>query len=352
MRREDGTHRFAFVSFLMLNDNYLPGALTLANGLRQQRADADLVCLTTDGVSSQAHFALEQIYDRVIAVDRFYVPHVRRQERQDRPYFFTRLNSLRLGPDGDLGCEYERIVVIDADVLPLRCYDHLFALPAPAGIINERKEHFMETDEEGGYSVPDEVLTTGRWVWHRIYDGICPHGQLIPSQITDRVWSAPPNMGINGSLFVFQPSLAELESVREDVQRPEVQRLVGDLFDWPDMQYLTMRWSGQWHSIDGRFSGLNGYPDLSLLCGTHFAGFKPWYFNRQKAMARYCRHADFQRWFREYEHMVGEQYPRLREVPKLNRILDQVRAVRASEGRGPSRSGPGGGKGEARRGRG
>jgi glycogenin glucosyltransferase len=339
MRREDGSRRFAFVGFLMLNDNYLPGALTLAYGLRRQEADADLVCLTTDGVSTSAHHALEQLYDRVLPVERFYVPHVRRQERQDRPYFFTRLNSLRLGADGDLGCRYDRVVVIDADVLPLRCYDHLFALQSPAGIMNERKEHFVETDEGGGYSVPDEVLASGRWVWHRVYDGVCPHGQPIPAELTDRVWSQPPNMGINGSLFVFEPSMAELDAIREDVERPEVRQLVGDLFDWPDMQYLTMRWSGRWHSIDGRFSGLNGYPSLDLLCGTHFAGFKPWYFNREKAMARYRRHADFQRWFAVYEQMVTEGYPQLREVRKLCRILEQVQAVRATGGATGSKGG-------------
>lgn len=325
VRRPDGSARFAFVSFLMLNDNYLPGALVLAHALRRQRTGADLVCLITEGVSSRARFALELLYDRVIGVERFYVPHVRRQERQDRPYFFTRMNSLRLGEDGDLGCRYERLVVIDADVLPLGWYDHLFTLEAPAGIINERKEHFIESDGQGAYSTPEEVQRTGRWVWHRVYDAVCPHGHAIPAEVTDRVRDDPANMGINGSLFVFEPSAAELEAIRADVERPEISRLVGDQFVWPDMQYLTMRWSGRWSSIDARFSGLNGYPDLSLLCGSHFAGFKPWYFNRAKALARYARYPDYQLWFGVFEEMVADACPQLQQVPKLRRMLDQVR---------------------------
>lgn len=364
MRRADGSARFAFVSFLMLNDNYLPGALALAYALRRQQTRADLVCLVTDGTTSRARSALELLYDRVLEVQRFYVPHARRQERQDRPYFFTRLNSLRLGADGDLGCRYERLVVIDADVLPLGWYDHLFDLEPPAGIINERKEHFIESDGDGAYDVAEDVRRSGRWVWHRVYDSICPHGQPIPAEITDRVRHHPDNMGINGSLFVFEPSAAELEAIRADVERPEIRRLVGDLFDWPDMQYLTMRWSGRWRSVDARFSGLNGYPDLSLLCGTHFAGFKPWYFNRGKALARYARYPDYQLWFRIFAEMVAEAHPRLQEVPKLRRMLGQVRALGVTTGGPTSDAGPrarapgtrsetaGGSQGKPRRGNG
>ena len=133
----------AFVTFLMLNDNYLPGALTLGYSLLKQQVSGALVCLITPGVSPQGRRALELIFDQVLEVDLIYVPHARRQERQDRPYFFTRLNALRLGRDGDLGCDFEKIIVIDADVLPIRDYDSLATLDTPAGVINERKSHFV-----------------------------------------------------------------------------------------------------------------------------------------------------------------------------------------------------------------
>ena len=68
-----------------------------------------------------------------------------------------------------------------------------------------------------------------------------------------------------------------------------------------------------------RFSGLNGYPHVSVLFSTHFAGFKPWYFNRAKAMARYARHADFQLWFKMYLELV-EKHPTLLEMGKLRNV--------------------------------
>ncbi len=106
--------RTAFATFLMLNDNYLPGCLVLAGGLRRQNVRVPLFVLVTDEVSPQAREALSELYDHVVEVERIYVPHARRQERQDRPYYFTRIQVLRLGRDGDLGFDLDRVVVIDA----------------------------------------------------------------------------------------------------------------------------------------------------------------------------------------------------------------------------------------------
>ena len=323
MRNANGDPRFAYVTFLMLNDNYLPGALVVGFGLRKQSTQARLVCLVTEGVSSRARSALESIFDHVIGVEPIFVPHKRRQQRQDRPYFFTRVHSLRLGTDGDLGLAFEKISVIDADLLPLRHCDHLFSIPAPAGVLNEAKSHVIQSDDAGRYQVTHEMLETGKWEWHRQYDGICPHGSLVPSEITDRVATDPSNMGMNGALFVLEPSFHEYEEILRDVQQREIRRLVEDVFDWPDMQYLTMRWSGQWTNIDTRFSGMNGYPHPSVLFATHFAGFKPWYFHRPSAMKRYARYPDFRLWFENYLEMV-EKYPSLLKIEKLMRLTRNI----------------------------
>jgi glycogenin glucosyltransferase len=308
----------------MLNDSFLPGALMGAYALRKQETQADLLCMITDEVTPGARHALDLLYDHVIEVDKVFVPHRRRQERQDRPFLFTKMNALRLGADGDLGFRYEKVVMLDADLLPLRLYDHLFSLRAPAGIINERKSHVMDVDAGGKYVVPDSVSVDGTWSWHRLYGDICPHGKTIPHQITDRVKDDPSNMGINASLFVLQPSVNEFRVILEDVHDPRVMPLVSDQFDWPEMQYLTMRWSGRWTNVDLRFSAFNGYPRLSVLFGTHYAGLKPWSFNKPKAMARWARYDDFRLWFREYEDMVTSAYPRLRKVKRLERLLGQI----------------------------
>jgi alpha-N-acetylglucosamine transferase len=330
MIRPDGSARFAFVCFLMLNDSYLPGALVTGYALRKQGTRADRVCLVTSEITRSARSALGLVFDRVVDVDTIYVPHKRRQERQDRPYMFTRMNALRLGADGDLGFAYEKVVVLDADVLPLKHYDHLFTLETPAGILNEDKSHFVEVDDEGCYVVPESVEGTGTWKWHRLYEAVCPHGHRIPKEITDRVGEDPLNLGINGGLFVFEPAMEEYRRILEDVQRPETLHLVGDLFDWPEMQYLTLRWSGRWTNVDLRFAGLSGYPDLSVLYGTHFGGLKPWQFRREAALRRWGRYPDFQLWFAEYTDMVSEAYPAMQDIRRLKRLLEDIQDLNRS----------------------
>lgn len=327
MQRADGRARYAFVTFLIRNDSYLPGALMLAFGLRSQETRADLVCLVTPEITSGARSALRLLYDHVLEVEQIYVPHRRRQERQDRPYLFTRLHALRLGRDGDMGLDYEKVVVLDADLLPLRHFDHLFTLDTPAGAINEHKEYVMEVGSDGRYVIPASVCVDGTWKWHALYDPICPHGAPIPAEITDRVRSDPSNMGVNSSVHVLSPSIGELEAIQDDLQRPEILDLVGDRFDWPEMQYLTMCWSGRWTNIDLRFSGFNGYPNLATLFGTHYAGFKPWSFKKAKAMARWSRYDDFRLWFQEYVRMVTVDHPELQRVRRLARLLSQIQEV-------------------------
>ena len=329
VRRRDRRSPFAYVTFLVLNDSFVPGALMVAHALRRQDTTGDLVCLVTPEITRVGRRALAELYHRVIEVERIHLPHRRAQRRQHVSFVFTRLHALRLGPDGDLGAQYERIVLLDADVLPLRRYDHLFTLPPPAGIPNERKEHFVEVDARGEQRLPPGVRERGEWVWHDTYRDVCPHGSRIPREITDRVLSDPTNLGINGSVLVVSPSLREFREIMADLQSPRTRRLVTEYWEWPDQQYLTARWSGLWTSIDARFSGQCGYPGTRLLCGTHFAGVKPWYFRRVGNLARYARYEDFRLWYLTFVRMMESERPELQKYPRLRTLLAQVRQLTA-----------------------
>lgn len=322
MTRSDGRARFAFVTLLTLNDSYLPAALLLAYGLRRQQTAADLICLVTPEITATARAALQQLYDGVLPVAPIVIPHRLAGSRPYLPLVFTKLHALRLGAGGDLGRHYDKIVLLDADLLPLKHYDHLFTLPAPAGTINERKTHVMEWGQDGNFIIPESVARDGTWNWHRIYAD-CPHGRAIPRAITDRVAADPTNMGVISSLLVIEPSLAEYEAIRQDLERPPVQTLVGQQFEWPEMQYLTRRWSGQWTNVDLRFHSLNGYPDPAVLFGIHYTGFKPWQFRKTGSMARYGRRADFHLWHQTYRRMI-RHYPDLLRFKKLRSLQKEI----------------------------
>jgi alpha-N-acetylglucosamine transferase len=316
--RSDGSARYAYITFVMRSDFYIPGALVFAHALRKQQTKADLVCLVTNAVSAAAREALDLLFDRVVETPEIYIPHPRRQERQDRPFLFTRFNALHCGKDGDLGMGYDKIVLADADILPLRCFDHLFTLDTPAGILNERKENCVKWTRDGRYVIPESVKREGKWNWHEIYGPVCPHGARIPQRITDRVRSDPGNLGVNGSVLVLPPSMSEFERMLQCAQ----ESAVAD-YNWPEMQVATSHWSGLWHNIDLRFSGFNGYPILDALCGTHFCGYKPWNFREPGTIRRFSRFPDYRLWHRSFVEMTSER-PRLLDYPKLLRLRGEI----------------------------
>jgi hypothetical protein len=322
MKRPDGSSKYAFVTFLMMNDSYLASAMLMAYGLKKQNSQADTVCMVTDEIDDETLEPLKMIYDQVVRVKRIFVPHKERKGREDRPLWFTRLNSLLLGPDGNYGFNYEKICILDADVYPIRNYDALFAVPTPAGMLNEKKSNCLEWDESGKYIYPDSIEKEGKWNWHKMYEPAAPHGEKIPKEITDRPLFDPSNLGLNGSIYVFDTSVKELDSIIEDIERPEIKRLVGDLFKWPDMQYFTIRWSGKWHSIDIKFSSFNGYPAIKYLCGCHYSGFKPWYF-KQKGLKNYMEHEDFIFWYKNFLSMLDD-FPEMLKVKRLANIKKNI----------------------------
>jgi hypothetical protein len=141
------------------------------------------------------------------------------------------------------------------------------------------------------------------------------------------VLTDPANMGVNSSLWVMEPSLAEWERLLETARQPEANALIGDTFNWPEMQFSTWFWSGKWTSIDLRFSSFNGYPQLNVLCGTHFAGYKPWKFKERGTIARFSRFPDYALWHQQYLEMLRE-HPKLQKVPKLARLAKEIRQLK------------------------
>lgn len=313
--------KYAYVTFIIRNDSYLPGALVFAYGLKKQHTEHDLVCIVSDNISKNAMDLLHVIYDDVIVMEEVYVAHERRHERQDRPFLFSRFNAFRLGPDGDLDRQYEKIIIADCDILPLQHYDDLFLLPAPAGIINEKKEYCLEYSN-GKYIIPESVETDGTWIWHKIYKDY-PHGSLIPKDITDRIMKDKDNMGINASLMLFKPSMELYHSIIEDISHEEVQQEIST-YNWPEMQYITLKLSGQWTNVDLRYSSFNGYPNLDVLYGIHYAGLKPWNI-KNKSLKSYAKFKDYQLWFRTYIEMM-DQFPAFK-TGKLFRIYTSVKEL-------------------------
>ncbi len=318
--------KYAYVTFVMRNDSFIPGALVFAYALRKQNTPHDLVCIVSEGVTDYGKEALKEVYTHVIDMEQVYVEHHHRHERQDRPFLFTRFNAFLLGEDGGYGLDYDKIVLADADILPIQNYDELFDLPSPAGIINEFKSHCMEY-QDGKYITPKTVDQYGTWVWHDVYRNV-PHGTSIPKEMTDRVLVDADNMGVLAALWVLEPSAKTYDSIMKDTEDDTIADMIAE-FRWPEMQYLTQKFSGQWHNIDLRYASFNGYPQLNVLYGTHFAGIKPWQMNN-KSVKVFARFDDYTLWYHVYLNMVKE-YPNLLDNRRLNRLKNKIETMISQE---------------------
>ncbi len=305
-------NKFAIITFLVKNDSYLAGALLLAHSLKKQKVLADIICLITNEISGTAVAALNEAYDFVVEIDNIYLKITKEQNRQHINHVFNRIHALRFGSDGDLGFSYEKVIIMDSDILAVKYYQQLFLLPTPAGILNEKKEHFLgDTDNHPN-------IQNGIWKWHSIYQNI-PHGFEIPKRITDRVVYDNNNFGINTALMVLKPSMIEYDEINNELKDDSITSYIKKNFYWPEMQYLTLKWSGKWHNIDISYSAINGYPDIKLLNGLHFIGIKPWQINNASIKNKYANYNDFQFWYSEFINLFDD-YPKLNKIKKLQEI--------------------------------
>ncbi|AJD80789.1 P13 [Pseudoplusia includens SNPV IE] len=123
---------YAYVTLVMLGDEYVKGALALAKSILYTNTVHDLVCMVTSDVSERAVKILERVYDKVVVVDFISYPCPpmlsNRQNQMYRPwidYAFTKWQCLSL-------TDYDKILYLDADHIVIKNIDHLFALEAPA----------------------------------------------------------------------------------------------------------------------------------------------------------------------------------------------------------------------------
>ncbi|WP_114907246.1 glycosyltransferase [Ornithinimicrobium murale] len=335
-------HRRAFVTFLMFNDSYLPGCLMAAYGLRRQGSCSDRVCLVTEQISDRARDALRLLYDQVLPVDELGVPRNEAASSVAAPRTgsarvsgaeLTRFASLRLGPDGDFGTAYEKVINLDADLLPVRDFERLWHAPAPAGIVNERREHMADIDHRGRLIPRPAALETGEWVWHDVYGDVCPPGAPVPREITDRVAFDVQNYGVNASLLVIKPSMATYRAFLRWIAEGEPHQLARDRWPWTDQQAATLYWSGNWTSLDPSYSMFYGHPSIELARGLHFAGVKPWSWRKRGFDRRLARFPDYALWSHRFLEML-EELPQLRSFGGLRR-LERVlrRALHGAHGR-------------------
>lgn len=308
---EDGTKKYAFVTLVMLGDLYVSAAIVMAYSLRRENTMADLVVLVTNDVSEEAKDILGKFFDKVIDVEYLKVFNWRtsvQKHRQYLNYVFTKFKCLLL-------TEYDKIVLIDADAIMLKKPDHLFTLQSPAGVFLENKNLFITYNKKGEYIVPKD----NEIEWYKKMCECCGHGKIIPQEYTDRIKKQKKNSGVAGGLMILKPDKKEYENIMKDLETKETSNLIANYYIWPEQQYLTVRYSGKWTSINPVYLGLQGYPHWRYLFGVQYAGDKPFVLKSKFPVEERIKYDDFKLWHYYFKDILNEN----RELRK-SKVLYQA----------------------------
>jgi|SaaInlStandDraft_4_1057021.scaffolds.fasta_scaffold02790_6 hypothetical protein len=297
MIRADGSKRYAYVTLIMFNENYISAAICLAESIIKSKSKADKICLVTPDISEGGKSLLGDYFDRLISVDYVDIPNWRVKfdpKKKYLNYVFTKFNCFNL-------VEYDKIILIDADALILKHPDHVFSLNAPAGVYFKKKTEFISIENDK-YVLPKD----GKIGWYDKYCNCCAHGKVIPKEVTDILLSKPKTSGIGGGLMLLKPNKDTFQDILDDLKKGKRSKLPRDIFPWPEQQYLTLYYSGKWTSINPVFFGLQGYPHHSILFGLQFAGDKPFYLNGHYDINYRITYIDYQLWFQHYNQLLKE----------------------------------------------
>lgn len=256
----------AFVTLLYgdyENNSFINGVTIVALGLRKQNVNHDIICLITQDCLKYQSYLLT-LFDKVLLVP-YITGHTDKKKGKviqidERVTFdniksdiFTKLNIF----NKDL-LPYDKVVYVDADLIPIRKFDRLFDYKCPSG--------WLEINEEKSV------------IWSQWNFGF---NKLIPKPYTDQMNSL--GNSINGGLLVVKPDNKVFNEMIDTLQDYEkyCKKHKGTYSKYGfsdkkyfnyDQQFITQEFSGKWHYIDGRYNfwGTNGFD----IKGAHMAGLR------------------------------------------------------------------------------
>ena len=156
----------AYVTLVMKGDFYTPGALALAQSLRNTGTKHALVCMVTEDVEGVG--ALSEVFDRVVTVEYLTYDTWKLAKKKSEIRYGTWM-SVALTQYQCLGLvEYSKVCFLDADVLVRRNMDCVFDVRTPAGTFVDGGKIF------GDLVYPEEIR---KMVADKAY--VCPASSLV-----------------------------------------------------------------------------------------------------------------------------------------------------------------------------
>jgi len=276
--------QYAYVTVLYGNNIYLVGALVLGYTLMKTNTSYDRAILVTPDVSQQYRDLLTMVYTHIIPIEYVKVSSNIFSEQNTRfRDVFTKLECLSL-------IQYEKIILLDLDMIIARNIDHLFKLRAPAACI---KKYYVPY----GKIIPKSM--------------ICHDNKLVGS--------------INAGLMLLEPDIEEWENIKSDIaQDQQIHQ-----YKYPEQDYLSLRYCGRWTSITFNYNFQFGLTHRVKKCHykiddvyvIHYSSsYKPW----NNLIVGYEESKDeieFKKQHHRYYRLWHNAYEIIKEKYKSNGII-------------------------------
>ena len=232
--------RFAYVTVMYGNNIYLAGALVLGFSLMKTNTKFDRVILVTPDVSQEYKSYLQPVYTNIIDINYVDVSSEIFSEENTRfKDVFTKLECLNLE-------QYDKIILLDLDMIIVKNIDHLFVLDAPAACLKRFYYPY-------GKKIPAHM--------------ICRDNKLVGS--------------INAGLMLLKPDKEEWNSIKKDISNnTQINK-----YKYPEQDYLSLRYCGKWTSITFNYNfqfGLTNrvkkyrYTIDNIYVIHYSSSYKPW----------------------------------------------------------------------------
>lgn len=258
--------KYAWAVLVMIGDAYAPGAMVVAQSLRNVGTKYPTICMVTEDVSMEMRKNMSLVFDHVIEIP--YISHKARpmHTAKQKDYYggwldksFTKWNCLNF-------TDYDRVILVDADITFITNVDDLFDLHPPAAC----------------YSLP--------WALPYVKTGLVnpyigkmkelPHGVTIPANTIMKALKMKTFVG-GGFIVLLRPDAEEYKKFVSMVKENEIyaenyiststadEMSIAEFYarrniNWTHIhqRYAAIPWKQEWVSTDIR--------------GYHYFGKKPW----------------------------------------------------------------------------
>lgn len=125
----------AYVTLMMIGDAYLPGALVLAESIRNTNTIYPIIIMVTPDVSDNAKTILITKYDEIVNIDYITYDTIKLTGERHKRYGhwnhlgFTKFHMMNL-------VKYRKVLYLETDEQVLFNIDHLFKMPTPVGFFS------------------------------------------------------------------------------------------------------------------------------------------------------------------------------------------------------------------------